>query len=47
MKIAIVGNFEVYNSKSLKDFIFESNKGSQVFFMPEEKVAIDRLHSVL
>jgi len=47
MKIAIVGNFENYNSKSLKDFIFESNKGSQVFFLPDEKEAIDRLHSVL
>lgn len=47
MKIAIVGNFEIYNSKSLKDFIFESNKGRQVFFLPEEKEAIDRLHSVV
>jgi len=47
MKIAIVGNFENYNSKSLKDFIFESNKGSQVFFLSEEKEAIDRLHSVV
>jgi len=47
MKIAIVGNFEIYNSKSLNDFIFESNKGSQVFFLPEVKAAIDRLHSVM
>jgi hypothetical protein len=46
MKIAIVGDFEIYNSKSLKDFIFESNKGSQVFFLREEKEAIDRLHNV-
>ncbi len=46
MKIAIVGDFEKYNSKSLKDFIFESNKGSQVFFLPEEQAAIDRLHMV-
>ena len=45
MKIAIVGDFEIYNSKSLKDFIFESNKGSQVFFVHEEKEAIDRLHN--
>lgn len=46
MKIAIIGDFEVYNSKSLKDFIFESNQGSQVFFLGDEKAAIDRLHSV-
>ena len=47
MKIAIVGNFEIYNSNSLKDFIFESNKGRQFFFLPDEKAAIDRLHSVI
>jgi hypothetical protein len=44
MKIAIVGNFESYTSKSLMDFIYESNKGSQVFFLADEKEAIDRLH---
>jgi hypothetical protein len=44
-KIAIIGDFEIYNSKSLKDFIFESNKGSQVYFLREEKEAIDRLHN--
>jgi len=47
MKIAIVGNFEIYNSNSLKDFIFESNKGRQFFFLPDEKAAVDRLHSVI
>jgi hypothetical protein len=47
IKIAIVGNFDIYNSKSLHDFIFESNKGSQVFFLREEKEAIDRLHGVM
>jgi len=47
MKIAIVGDFKVYSSKSLKDFIFESNQGSQVFFMSNEKEGIDRLHCVV
>ena len=46
MKIAIIGNFEAYTSKSLKDFIYESNKENQVFFLPDEKMAIDRLHGV-
>ncbi len=32
MKIAIIGDFSVYKSKSLKDFIYESNKGNRVFF---------------
>jgi len=44
MKVAIVGSFESYLSESLRDFIFESNKGSLVFFLPDEKAAIDRLH---
>ena len=44
MKIAMVGDYESYTSKSLKDFIYESNKGSQVFFLDDEEEAIDRLH---
>lgn len=47
MKLAIIGNFKAYSSKSLKDFIYESNKGNQVFFLPDEKMAIDRLHGLI
>ncbi|WP_207422465.1 DUF4180 domain-containing protein [Desertivirga brevis] len=32
MQLAIVGNFEAYSSKSLRDFIFESNKSGRIFF---------------
>ena len=32
MKIAVTGDFSGYTSKSLRDFIYECNKGSQVFF---------------
>jgi len=32
MKIAVTGDFSGYESKSLRDFIYESNKGCQVFF---------------
>jgi hypothetical protein len=32
MKIAVTGDFSSYASQSLKDFIYESNKGRQVFF---------------
>ena len=44
-KLAIVGDFSNYNSKSLRDLIFESNKGSQVFFLSNEEEAIERLHT--
>ncbi len=33
MKLAIVGDFSSYTSKSLNDFIFESNKGGNVNFV--------------
>jgi hypothetical protein len=35
VKLAIVGDFVEYNSKSLKDFIYECNNGKQVFFLKE------------
>ena len=31
VKIAIVGDFSMYTSKSLKDFIYECNKGNDIF----------------
>ena len=43
IKVAIVGDFTIYSSKSLKDFIYESNKGSNIFFLPNEEQAIERL----
>jgi hypothetical protein len=43
VKIAIVGDFSVYTSKSLKAFIYESNNGKDIFFMPDEKQAIGKL----
>lgn len=43
VKIAIVGDFSVYTSKSLKDFIYESNKGNDIFFLSDEKQAIEKL----
>ena len=46
VKLAIIGDFSVYDSKSLKDFIYESNKGKDIFFVQDEKQAIQRLSSV-
>jgi len=43
VKIAVVGDFSVYSSKSLKAFIYESNKGKDIFFFPDEKQAIEKL----
>lgn len=42
-KLAIIGDFSVYMSKNLRDFIRESNKGSDIFFVGSEEEAITRL----
>ena len=46
MKIAIVGDFSKYTSKSLKDFIYESNNGKNIFFLSDEKKSIEKLSLV-
>lgn len=43
VKIAIIGDFAAYSSKSLKDFIYESNNGKDIFFLSDEKQAIEKL----
>jgi len=34
IKLAVIGNFATYSSKSLKDFIYESNKHGEYLFVP-------------
>ncbi|MBL0386890.1 DUF4180 domain-containing protein [Tumebacillus sp. ITR2] len=43
VKVAIVGDFSVYASRSLQDFIYECNSGNDVFFLPTEQQAIEKL----
>lgn len=42
-KLAIVGDFSGYASKPLNDFIYESNKGKDIFFVSTEEEAIQKL----
>ena len=44
VKLAIFGDFDVYDSKSLKDFIYECNNGKQVFFVKDLPSALQALH---
>lgn len=41
--LAIVGNFTHYTSKSINDFIFESNKAGQINFVNSTEEAINKL----
>ena len=43
MKLAIVGDFSKFNSKSLKDFIFESNNQKQINFVATVEEALQTL----
>lgn len=43
IRVAIYGDFSGYTSKPLKDFIYESNKGKDVYFQPDVTKAVDKL----
>lgn len=43
MRLAIVGDFKNYTSKSLRDFIFESNKTRRIIFVDTVDEAIEAL----
>ena len=40
MRLAIVGDFDRYTSKPLRDFIRESNQGRHICFQPDEGAAL-------
>lgn len=42
-RIAVYGDFSCYTSKPLKDFIYESNHGRDIFFAASREEAIDML----
>lgn len=43
VKMAIIGEFNKHESKSLKAFTRESNKGNLIFFVPDLKTAIEKI----
>lgn len=42
-KLAIYGDYTKYTSKPLKDFIYESNKGNDFFFVATQDEAVEKL----
>lgn len=46
VKLAIVGDFSEYTSKSLKAFISESNQWNDIIYVRSEKEAIEKFSSV-
>jgi len=43
MKLAIVGDFSKYASKSLKDFMLESNKTGHIIFVASNEEALKKM----
>ena len=43
IKLAVYGDFTHYTSKPLKDFIYESNRGNDFFFVPSKEDAIQKI----
>ena len=43
IKAAIWGDYSQYDSKALKDFIYESNKGRDIFFTSTRQEALEKL----
>ena len=45
MRLAVIGDFSRYSSRSLQAFISESNRGNAVLFVSDESEALRRLSS--
>ena len=43
VRLAIYGDFSKYTSKPLKDFMYESNRGKDIYFQPTASRAVDKL----
>nr|WP_280739939.1 DUF4180 domain-containing protein [Pedobacter borealis] len=43
VSLAIIGDFSPYQSKSIKDFIYESNKGKHINFLGSAAEALTKL----
>jgi len=45
MKLAVIGDFSRYTSKPLHDFIYESNRGRDIFFVDNMERAVEKLEN--
>ncbi len=43
VQLAILGDFSGYTSKSLRDFIYESNKNELILFLPDLSAALKEM----
>lgn len=43
IRLGIYGDFSGYTSKPLKDFMYECNRGKDIYFQPGVSMAVDKL----
>lgn len=43
VRLGIYGDFSGYTSKPLKDFMYECNRGKDIYFQPGVSMAVDKL----
>lgn len=43
VKLAVYGDFDIYTSKPLRDFIYESNQGNHFFFVEDLVSALEKI----
>lgn len=46
-KLAIVGDFSMYSSPALKDFIYECNRGREIFFVNSIDEAYNKISKII
>lgn len=46
VKMAVYGDYSHYTSKPLKDFIYESNRGKDFFFVSSKEEAVQKLAEI-
>ncbi len=46
VKVAIIGDFSIYTSKALKDFIYECNSGRDIFYLENLESAINKFENL-
>lgn len=45
VRFAVYGDFSKYTSKPLRDFMYESNMGKDIYFQPSAELAVEKLTS--
>lgn len=45
VRFAVYGDFSKYTSKPLRDFMYESNMGKDIYFQPSVELAVEKLTS--